>query len=152
MNDEQARFTIGAFAFIFDDAGRVLLCHRRDFDLWNPPGGKVEVHESPWDTVVREVKEEVGVSVAIERLFGIYFKPEHQDIVFAFICRITDGTLAVSNEVDEFTYFDVAKLPKNLSPRNVERIYDALLEKEDLIVKKQLGPSSVELLRRGMLQ
>ncbi len=26
---------------------RVLLCHRRDFDLWNLPGGRVEAGESP---------------------------------------------------------------------------------------------------------
>jgi len=42
-------FTIGAFAIIFDDAGRVLLCHRRDIDVWNLPGGGVEssVHIVP---------------------------------------------------------------------------------------------------------
>lgn len=150
--NKQAQFTIGAFAFIFDDQGRILLCHRRDHDLWNPPGGKVEAHESPWDTVVREVKEEVFVDAAIERLLGIYFKPEQQDIVFAFICRIIGGTLGISNEVDAFEYFDVTKLPKNMSPRIVERIHDAVLKSKDIIVKKQFGPTSVELLKRGLFK
>ena len=29
----------GAFAAIFDDKRQVLLCHRRDIDAWNLPGG-----------------------------------------------------------------------------------------------------------------
>ena len=41
-------FTIGVFGIIIDDKDRVLLCHRRDFDLWNLPGGGVETGESPW--------------------------------------------------------------------------------------------------------
>jgi hypothetical protein len=32
----------GAFAVIFDEHDRVLLCHRRDIDAWNLPGGAVE--------------------------------------------------------------------------------------------------------------
>ncbi len=35
-------FTIGAFGIIFDDASRVLLCHRRDMDMWMLPGGGQE--------------------------------------------------------------------------------------------------------------
>ncbi len=49
-------FTLGAFAVIFDQNDRVLLCHRTDCDLWNLPGGKLEENELPTDAVVREVK------------------------------------------------------------------------------------------------
>ncbi|NOQ23290.1 MAG: NUDIX domain-containing protein [Candidatus Aegiribacteria sp.] len=56
-------FTLGAFAIIPDDTGRVLLCHRRDFDAWNLPGGVVENGESRWFSVVREVKKETGLHV-----------------------------------------------------------------------------------------
>jgi len=44
-------FTIGVFAIILDESRRVLLCHRRDFDLWNLPGGGLERGESPQDGV-----------------------------------------------------------------------------------------------------
>src|SRR5438132_1020880 len=47
-----ATFKIGAFAVILDEQQRVLLCHRRDYDLWNLPGGRVESGESPWDAVL----------------------------------------------------------------------------------------------------
>jgi ADP-ribose pyrophosphatase YjhB (NUDIX family) len=41
----KTRFTIGAFAIVFNDERKVLLCHRRDYDLWNLPGGGVESGE-----------------------------------------------------------------------------------------------------------
>ena len=50
-------FTIGVFGIMTDNEGRVLFCHRRDYDLWNLPGGGVEAGESPWEALVREIKE-----------------------------------------------------------------------------------------------
>ncbi len=65
-----ARFAIGAFGILLDADGRVLLCHRRDVDLWNLPGGGLVPGEAPWDGVVREVAEETGLEVIVERLAG----------------------------------------------------------------------------------
>jgi ADP-ribose pyrophosphatase YjhB (NUDIX family) len=47
-------FTIGSFAIIFDKQDRVLLCHRRDMDLWNLPGGGMQSGELPNEAVIRE--------------------------------------------------------------------------------------------------
>ena len=73
-------FTLGAFAVIFDDNGRVLLSHRRDYDLWNLPGGRVEIGELPTESVIRETKEETGLDVAIEKLIGVYGKVNSNDV------------------------------------------------------------------------
>ena len=59
-------FSIGAFAIVFDERGRVLLRHRQDFDLWNLPGGGVESGELPTEAVIRETKEETGLDVVVE--------------------------------------------------------------------------------------
>lgn len=59
-------FKIGVFGIIIDEQNRVLLCHRRDYDLWNLPGGGLEKNEAPWEGVVREVKEETGLRVKVE--------------------------------------------------------------------------------------
>lgn len=149
MAANSSLFTIGAFAFIFDEAGRILLSHRRDLDLWNPPGGGVETNESPWAAVVREVKEEICADVTVDRLFGVYCKPVTKDVVFCFTCQITGGVPALSNEVDQIKYFAVNNLPKNLTPKFIERIRDALQKKADVILKEQHGPSSRELLKQG---
>lgn len=117
---------LGAFAVILDDASRVLLCHRTDFDAWNLPGGKVERLEAPWKAAQREVLEEVGLVVRIDYLIGVYSVPEQETVAFTFLCTRTGGTIRISNEADDIRYFHKNDLPANTLPRHVERIEDAL--------------------------
>lgn len=138
---------VGAFAVIFDDQEQVLLCHRRDIDAWNLPGGGVEQGESPWDAVLREVREEVRLEVEVVRLTGLYWKPDDNEIVFNFECRSTGGSPSTSDEADEVSYFALSEIPTNLSPRQVERIADALARSASIVMKTQTGPDIRDLLR-----
>jgi 8-oxo-dGTP pyrophosphatase MutT (NUDIX family) len=54
--------TLGVFAAIFDDSGRIL-CVRMNYATraWTTPGGRVEVGESPFAALRREVLEESGL-------------------------------------------------------------------------------------------
>jgi len=140
-------FAIGAFAVIFDDRGGVLLCHRRDLDLWNLPGGAVESGELPTEAVVRETKEETGLDVVVERLVGVYGKADKDELVFAFVCRVTGGRLTVTDEADEYRFFRADAIPSNVSPKQVERIHDAIRQEAQPVFRTQAGPSSRELLR-----
>jgi 8-oxo-dGTP diphosphatase len=139
---EKSLFTIGVFGIIFDDRQRVLLCHRRDYDLWNLPGGGMEKGESPWDGVLREVMEETGLKVEIIKLLGIYSKPDVNEIVFSFLCKPIAGKLTLNDEADKIEYFEIDKLPSNTSPKQVERIKDALKDNESVIFKTQTGKSA----------
>lgn len=139
-------FTVGVFAIIFDDQQRVLLCHRRDYDLWNLPGGTMEKGESPWQGVIREVKEETGLDVEVERLLGVYSKPDKGDIVFSFLCKIVRGASTLTDEADQIEYFEFAQLPANTVPKQVERIQDALTTHE-VVLKVQTGPSVKDLFK-----
>ena len=131
----------GAFAVIFDEQDRVLLCHRRDMDAWNLPGGGVEDHETPWDAAVREVREEVGLDVEVTRLTGLYWKPATDELVFNFECRITAGSPTTSDEADAIEYFPTTALPANTAPKQVERIADALTRATAPFLRSQSGPS-----------
>ena len=139
---EKSLFTIGVFGIIFDDRQRVLLCHRRDYDLWNLPGGGMEKGESPWDGVLREVMEETGLKVEVIKLLGIYSKPDVNEIVFSFLCKPIAGKLTLNDEADKIEYFEIDKLPSNTSPKQVERIKDALKDNESVIFKTQTGKST----------
>jgi ADP-ribose pyrophosphatase YjhB (NUDIX family) len=134
----------GAFGIIFDEADRVLLCHRRDIDAWNLPGGLVEDGEAPWDAAIREVREEVGVTAEVERLVGLYWKPDSDQLVFAFACRAVAGTPGLSDEADEVGYFAVDGLPPNTGHKHVERIRDALAGGPP-VMRVQTGPGMREL-------
>jgi mutator protein MutT len=133
---------------IFNDAGEVLLCRRNDIDAWNLPGGGVEQGESPWDAVVRETREEVGLAVEVERLAGIYAKPDQDEVVFSFVCRIVGGEMTTSDEADEVRYFPPNQLPANTLPRQVQRIHDAL-SSPDPVLREQPGPSTHQLIEGG---
>jgi ADP-ribose pyrophosphatase YjhB (NUDIX family) len=56
----------------------ILLMRRSDNGYWGLPGGFVELGESVADAARREVEEETGWSVEIERLIGVYSDPAHQ--------------------------------------------------------------------------
>lgn len=117
-------FTVGAFAIILDAQQRVLLCHRRDMDRWNLPGGGVMSGETPWQAVIREVQEEVGLIVRVERLLGVYAYPPGDDLIFSFLCTITGGEMAKSDEADAVAYFEIEQLPPTTHLHHVLRIKD----------------------------
>ena len=138
---DKAPFSIGASAVIFDDSWRVLLCLRRDVPVWNLPGGAMERGETPWEAVIREVREEVGVEAEVVGLSGVYSKPEQADVVFCFVCRVVGGELRESDEAAEVRYFAVGEMPETTSWNHVERIRDALEWSGRVSLKVQPGPS-----------
>ena len=146
-------FTIGVFAIIHDKDRRVLLCHRRDYDLWNLPGGVLEHGEAPWDGLIREVREETGLEVEVEvsRLVGVYSKPAVNDLVFSFLCRRVGGEIALSDEADRIEFFRADELPAQTIPKQVERIADSLRDTGAVVCRVQRGESSIQLRNAGKL-
>lgn len=55
--------------------GGILFVHDRDANQWTLPGGIVEPDEQPADAAVREVWEEAGVWVRLDRLVGVVGGP-----------------------------------------------------------------------------
>ncbi len=144
-------FTIGTFGIIRDEQNRVLLCLRTDYDLWNLPGGCLEKGESPWAGAIREVKEETGLDVEIIRLVGIYSKPDKDDIVFDFECKIIGGEITLNAEARDIKWFALEEIPKNTPPKQVERIKDLFDNKEEVVMKIQIGKGAIELIKEGKL-
>ncbi len=61
----------------------ILLMRRSDNGYWGLPGGFVELGESVAEAARREVAEETGWSVEIERLIGVYSDPVQQVVDYA---------------------------------------------------------------------
>lgn len=142
------RFQIGAFATVLDDGRRVLLVHRTDCDWWCQPGGGMESGETPWAGVIRETREETGFEVAVERLAGVYSWAPHEDeVIFGFVCRVTGGERATSDESDDVRFFAPDSLPANTFPEHIYRIRDALRGEPRTLLKVAEGPSSRDVAR-----
>jgi ADP-ribose pyrophosphatase YjhB (NUDIX family) len=141
-------YKLGAFVTVRDELGRVLLCHRRDADFWGQPGGGVEAGETPWKAVVREVREETGLEVVVERLAGLYCWPTEGELIFSFVCIPTGGQLATSDETSAVAYFPAEALPPNTFAEHRERIRDAL-DAAGVALRVPACLSAVEEMRRG---
>ncbi len=120
-----SQYSIASFAIIYNDLRAVLLSLRRDRDTWNLPGGRLERGELPNETVQREVKEETGLEVAIEKLTGVYAQQDKYELVFVFICKIVAGQLTPSDEASQHQFYPIDSLPKNTIEYHIDKILDA---------------------------
>lgn len=145
------QFTIGAFGLIRDESDRILLVLRSDMPVWNLPGGGMEKDEAPWQCVVREVKEETGFDVEVGRLVGIYHKPKQDDVAFTFECKIVGGQITLNDEAADIQWFDFKNIPKNISPKHLERIEDLWNGATEVVMKIQTGKSTIELIKEGKI-
>lgn len=70
MTEDVVNVVVG---LVFDDDNRVLIQQRTEppeiAGLWEFPGGKIEINETPAVAVVRELDEEVGISVTASEPF-----------------------------------------------------------------------------------
>ncbi len=111
---------VGAGAIIEQD-GRLLLLQRTGPPFaghWNLPAGYSEADESPYQTVVREVAEEIGLQVEVQQLVDLYFyhdDPRGNGILLVFKCNIIGGQHTTSDEAQAFRYFTREKLPLELA-------------------------------------
>jgi len=121
------KWSLGVYGLITNEKGEVLLIHRRDNDIWQSPGGGVSPDEAPTTAVIREVLEETGYEVRVDRLFGIYFAVERSDIVLTYICTIVGGKPRINEEADIISFFDPHHLP-DCTPATKLRIRDFLID------------------------
>jgi len=71
-------------AVIKDEAGRLLLIlrgHEPGKGLWSIPGGRIEPGETDQQAVIREVREETGLTVTCGRLLGAVELPGYDGAV-----------------------------------------------------------------------
>ena len=63
-------------------------------DGWEFPGGKIEVDETPEQALVREIREELDMTVSVDRhvVDVSYDYPQFHLEMGCFLCSIADGT------------------------------------------------------------
>jgi 8-oxo-dGTP pyrophosphatase MutT (NUDIX family) len=113
------------------DAGKVLLTQREDFEIWCLPGGAIDPGESPAVAAVREVHEETGLTIQITRLVAIISRPNWGvagRISFVFAANPIGGVLHPDpHEVINLGYFAFEQLPTPLFLHH-ERMLEAVAQ------------------------
>jgi len=128
----------GVGCILIDD-DTILLGRRTDNNLWGSPGGGVELGETPVEAVIREIKEETGLTASeffLEAAGQTYSLNEDQIWhSFIFVCSQFSGELVPQpGEVEELKWVPLSELSEyNLFTPTKESIRVILLNRPELL-------------------
>ncbi len=124
---------------IFNKNGEVLLQKRADCNKWGFPGGAIELGETPEMAAKREVKEETGLDVEVNKLIGIYTDSDVvcvngdkvHSICIGYEMSIVGGELICDeNETLELKYFSLNDMPELFCKQHEELLRDVKKDRD----------------------
>ncbi|EAQ00083.1 putative pyrophosphohydrolase [Janibacter sp. HTCC2649] len=127
-----------AQGLVRNEDGEILLCQLTYKSEWDLPGGVVDPKESPAACVVREITEELGVSLGIERLLAVNWLPPWRGwddaVLFLYDLGVvprsfTDDLTLLPREIKAVHWVAPAELGEHVAPYTA-RMVEQLLEGE----------------------
>ncbi|WP_123534171.1 NUDIX hydrolase N-terminal domain-containing protein [Halosimplex salinum] len=127
---------IAAIALVFDDEDRLLVIERTDGLGWCPPGGKLDLGETPAAAAERETREETGLEVDARELVDTYaVEPPgefpHYSVSHVYRCEAVGGELTTTYESRQVQYMPVDEVPEWSLAYYPEAVRDALKTRRD---------------------
>lgn len=108
--------------------GRVLVIKRDDNGHWEAPGGVLELDESFEAGVHREVLEETGLAVTVERLTGVYKNLAHGIVALVYRCSPAGGEPHATGEAREIRWMTKEEVQRAMVSAFSIRVLDAFEE------------------------
>ncbi|MGH3876518.1 MAG: NUDIX hydrolase [Actinophytocola sp.] len=120
--------SVSVAGIVVDDQDRVLLIQRRDNGNWEPPGGVLELGETFEEGVKREVLEETGVLVEVDRLTGVYKNMRRGVVALVFRCSQVAGSPRETAEAASVAWVVPSAATALMSEAYAVRVTDALTD------------------------
>lgn len=110
----QDEFLVGLTGVILDDKDRVLVVNHsyRDGDYWSLPGGYMKGKETPREGLAREIEEETGLIVFVEKEVRTRTDRETARLDISLVGRYVSGEFTPSDEVKQAAFFAFEDLPR----------------------------------------
>ncbi len=100
-------------------AGGLVLVKRKFppyVDDWCLPGGFIEAHECPEESAIREVEEETGLKVEIDRILEARAPGKGINVVIIFyLAKSAQGKLVAGDDASDVGCFQKDNLPANVA-------------------------------------
>ncbi len=143
---KEGRLAIGCSAFVFDSKReKVLLIQRGDDGKWAVPGGAMMAGESLSEACQREVFEETGLKIKVNRLLSVYTSPHRlltypdgnkwQPVNLHFETEVVGGELIVNQEATAFGFFSSDEIGRlDMHGMDRMRVLDGFAGKSETII------------------
>jgi 8-oxo-dGTP diphosphatase len=122
------KHSVSVAGIVVRDDGHILVVQRRDNQHWEPPGGVLELEETVEAGVRREVLEETGVDIQVERLSGVYKNMPRGIVALVFRCRPLSVAMNSTAEADQVGWLTVEEITEQMDPAYAVRVSDALTD------------------------
>jgi len=119
------KHSVSVAGIVVRDDGRVLVIKRDDNGHWEAPGGVLELDESFEAGVRREVLEETGLEVTVERLTGVYKNLTHGIVALVYRCRPVGGEPHATEEARDIHWMTKEEVQSAMVPAFSVRVSDA---------------------------
>lgn len=120
------RHSVSVAGAVVNDESRVLAIRRRDNGHWEPPGGVLELDETIEEGLVREIREETGLTVRPEQLTGVYKNMNRGIVALVFRCSVANGSVTTTGEATEIAWLTPEEIAERMDEAYAIRILDAL--------------------------
>lgn len=122
---ETPRHSVSVAGIVVNDEGKVLVIRRRDNGHWEPPGGVLEISETFEEGTRREILEETGIAVEVERLTGVYKNMRRGIVALVYRCRPLDQSISATDEASEIVWMTLDDVREAMTPAYAVRVTDA---------------------------
>lgn len=119
------RHSVSVAGIVVNDSGQVLVIRRKDNGHWEPPGGVLEMTETFEEGVKREVLEETGTSVEVQRLTGVYKNMRRGIVALVYRCAPLSEPSHVTDEADAIRWMTLDEVRQAMTPAYAVRVIDA---------------------------
>ena len=122
------KHSVSVAGIVIRDDQRILTIQRQDNEHWEPPGGVLELDEAIEAGVRREIREETGVDVTVERLTGVYKNLPRGIVALVFRCRPRSSSVSSTDEARSIRWLTVGEITEHMDPAYAVRVTDAFLD------------------------
>jgi 8-oxo-dGTP diphosphatase len=145
--------TSGCFTVVINKDGHILLAKRKDYPIWDLPGGTCEKEEPLENCAIRETEEETGYIISINRKIEEYYQPQYDDMQHLFLGEVIGGSpIKDGPETEKVEWFNPNNLPLLMIPNRRKQI-KSYLKHKDIIVKDSITVSHFKIfLYKGFLK